>query len=300
MAGKTHAGWQGPSFPHPPELLRPLLEGQKAKGAIASTMLLLPWAWCRHLHPGEQGSTHGLLSPGPGGQGLAGAGMEAHPALLPSWNSGPVAAVTAVSGPPHSLPRFPLLKICFQQEPAWCQTHGTAELLHRAPATSRGPGSLGGGQWGSPPLASQPLLEPASAPRLCHHRALLKPAAHLCSRDAVPHSLRQPWGLQTLCSTITDEQDPARGRPGPPDALGGKPSDTVKSRKEGDVRWIKIAFCPGQGLNTLEQLARQAHKVDSKTEQGDFGGRCVPVEQSAGEATQTCQCNLLYFKYIFS
>lgn len=77
--------------------------------------------------------------------------------------------------------------------------------------------------------------------------------------------------------------------PAAPGSLGGKPSDTVKTRKEGDVRLIKIAFCPEQSLNSLEQLARQAHEVASKTEQGDFEGGCIPVKQSLGEATQTCR-----------
>lgn len=51
------------------------------------------------------------------------------------------------------------------------------------------------------------------------------------------------------------------------------PSDIAETRKEGDVRLIKIAFCPDQNLNSLEELARQASEVDSKTKQGEFRGR---------------------------
>lgn len=155
-------------------------------------------------HPHTPSS--GPWRPGPGR-----AGMEAHPALLPSWNSGLVAAVTAVSGPPHPLPRFPLLlKIsCFQQASMMSDTQD-----QRAPA----PGSfhLAGPRIPgvaddevSPPPASQRLQEPTLAQRLCHHRALQKLAAHLCSRVTVLNSPRQPWGLQTLCLAITDKQDPA-------------------------------------------------------------------------------------------
>lgn len=59
-------------------------EGQEAKGAIASTVLLPPWAWCQHLPPRGQRSTHGLPPLGPGGQGLAGPGWRPiRPFFLP-------------------------------------------------------------------------------------------------------------------------------------------------------------------------------------------------------------------------
>lgn len=81
---------------------------------------------------------------------------------------------------------------------------------------------------------------------------------------------------------------------------GRKPRDTVRTRKEGDVRSVKIAFCPDQSSNSLEQLARQAHEVASRMEQGNSGAGCIPVEQGPCKATQRCQWNFLYFKYIFS
>lgn len=91
------------------------------------------------------------------------AGMEAHPAPLPSWNSGPVATATVASGlAPHALrSRFPLLlKIsCFQQD---IGRVGWGELPCQALAISQDSGSPGGdGWWRSPPPASHPLRTPA-------------------------------------------------------------------------------------------------------------------------------------------
>lgn len=56
------------------------------------------------------------------------------------------------------------------------------------------------------------------------------------------------------------------------------PSDIAETRKEGDVRLIKIAFCPDQNLNSLEELAQQASEVDSKTKQGEFWERLRPCQ----------------------
>lgn len=68
------------------------------------------------------------------------------------------------------------------------------------------------------------------------------------------------------------------------------PSDTAETRKEGDVRLIKIAFCPDQDLNSLEQLARQAYDADSKIKRRRGH---VPVKQSSVELTQTYRCDCL-------
>lgn len=93
-----------------------------------------------------------------------------------------------------------------------------------------------------------PVLVAYTGLRVLQAHSSPKPDTHLCSGDTAPRSPRQAVTRRGACRpllAIVNGQGPsrrearlARGSP------GGKPSDTVKTRKEGDVRLIKIAFCP--------------------------------------------------------
>lgn len=194
---------------------------------------------------------------------------EAHPAPLPSWNSGPVAAATAASGlgpPPPCCSRLPhILKIlCFLQEPVqfgqmgWDSSHAAmSQVPQKAPGNAAPTCSL----------TPTPTPQHNGVPVLGVHSSLRVPQSWTPSSVAGtwyprPQGAHSPlWDHRPLGRGRTPvepswrEARPARGSP------GGKPSDTVKTKKESDVRLIKIVSCHDQSLNSLEQSAREAHKV---------------------------------------
>lgn len=243
MAGKTHASWQGPGFPCLPELPRPLLEGQKPRGATTSMMLWPQGSWCQRLPPREQGSAHRLPAPGTG-RGRDG-GPSGPSSFLEFWpnchfhSNGCLWPGPALPPPPS---RFPLLKTSsFQQESAQCQTCGTGELLRRAPGFPH----LRPLTRPRPQHKGVPVLGACTDPKALPAHSSPKPDTRLCSGDTVPRSPGQPVTRRGACRPSA--RPPCTGRTmAGPSQREGRPRQRLPGREaqwhseDEKGRWCQI------------------------------------------------------------